>query len=267
MSTEQYFTYLLVFLCGLSIGSFLNVLVYRLPRSLSLVKPPSSCPACGKRLGALELIPLLGYLALRGRCLQCSVSISPRYPLVELATALLFVAVYKAFGFTLAGLGYLLLLTLLLAVSLIDLDHRLIPNTLVGAGLISGLLLQLPALFKLWFDLPARLTPDRPIFDALAGLALGGGVLLIIILVSRGGMGAGDMKLMLLIGFFVGLRGTAVVMMVGFTLGAVTGLLLIAARRLTRKDALPFGPFLAIATLIQIFWGPLLWNWYINLLH
>lgn len=267
MTTELYFAYLIVFIFGLCIGSFLNVLVYRLPRGLSLSKPLSSCPACGKRLGALELIPLLGYLALKGRCLKCRVLISPRYPLVELATALLFIAVYSAFGFTLTGFGYLLLLTLLLAVSLIDLDHRLIPNTLVGAGLIAGLLLQLPALFKLWFVLPAWLTPNRPILDALAGLAVGGGLLLIIILVSRGGMGAGDLKLMLLIGFFVGLRGTAVVMMLGFTLGAVTGLLLIGAGRLTRKDALPFGPFLSLAALIQIFWGPQLWDWYINLLR
>lgn len=267
MSLEQYFAYLFVFLFGLSIGSFVNVLVYRLPRRISLVKPPSSCPSCGKRLGVLELIPLLGYLALRGRCLQCRVPISPRYPLVELGTALLFAAVYSAFGFTLAGLGYLLLLTLLLTISLIDLDHRLIPNTLVGAGLIAGLLLQLPALFKLWFDLPAWLMPARPILDTLAGLALGGGLLLLIILFSRGGMGAGDMKLMALIGFYVGLRGTALVMMFGFTLGAVTGLLLMVSRRLTRKDAVPFGPFLSLAALIQIFWGPLLWDWYINLLR
>jgi leader peptidase (prepilin peptidase) / N-methyltransferase len=267
MSTEQYFGCVMIFLLGLSIGSFLNVLVYRLPRRLSLVKPPSSCPSCGHRLGALELIPLLGYLALKGRCLKCGVSISPRYPLVELATALIFAAVYSAFGLTLAGLGYMLLLALLLAVSLIDLEHRLIPNTLVAAGLIAGAILQLPALFSLWFDLPARLIPARPLTDALAGLALGGGLLLIIILASRGGMGAGDMKLMALIGFFVGLRGTAVVMMLGFTLGAVTGLLLILARRLNRKDAVPFGPFLSLAALIEIFYGPMLWDWYINLLR
>ncbi len=267
MSMEQYFTYLIVFLFGLSIGSFLNVLVYRLPRSLSLVKPPSSCPSCGRRLGPMELIPLLGYLALKGRCLKCRAAISPRYPLVELAAALLFTAVYSSFGFTLEGFGYLILLVLLQAISLIDLDHRLIPNTLVGAGLIAGLILQLPAILALWFHIPAWLIPVRPITDALAGLALGGGLLLVIILVSRGGMGAGDMKLMLLIGFYVGLRGTAVVMMLGFTLGALTGLLLIILRRLTRKDALPFGPFLSLAALIEIFWGPLLWNWYINLLR
>ncbi len=267
MSTEQYFFYMIVFLCGLSVGSFLNVLIYRLPRGLSLVRPPSRCPSCGRRLGVLELIPVLGYLFIKGRCLQCRQPVSPRYPLVELATACLFTAVYHRFGFSLAGLGYLLLLSLLLAVALIDLDHRIIPNSLVLAGLIAGLILQLPAAGARWFDLPSRLAPAIPLTDALAGLTLGGGLLLIIILVSRGGMGAGDMKLMAMIGFYVGLRGTAVVMMLGFMLGAITGLVLIAARRLTRKDAVPFGPFLSLAALIEIFWGPLLWDWYINLLR
>ena len=200
MSTAPYFFYLIVFLCGLSVGSFLNVLIYRLPRRLSLVRPPSRCPSCGRRLGVLELIPVLGYLFLKGRCLQCRQPISPRYPLVELATACLFTAVYHSFGFSLAGLGYLLLLSLLLAVALIDLEHRIIPNSLVLAGLVAGLILQLPSAGARWFDLPPRLAPALPLTDALAGLALGG-LLLIIILVSRGGMGAGDMKLMAMIGF------------------------------------------------------------------
>ncbi|MEW5785663.1 MAG: A24 family peptidase [Bacillota bacterium] len=267
MPADHFFFNLIVFLSGLCFGSFLNVVVYRLPRRLSLWKPPSSCPSCGRRLGPLELVPLLGYLLLQGRCAHCRSTISPRYPLAELATALLFSYVYLAFGLTLTAGGYMFLLFLLLAISLIDLEHRLIPNSLVSAGLAGGVILQLPAMAANWLTVPARLMPERLWLDAVFGLLLGGGVMLIIFLVSRGGMGAGDMKLMALIGFFVGLRGTAVVMMLGFTAGALTGLLLIALGRLTRKDALPFGPFLSLAVLVELFWGELIWNWYIHLLR
>jgi len=267
MPTAHFLSCFLIFLLGLSVGSFINVLAYRLPRRISLVKPPSSCRSCGRGLGAPELIPVLGYLALRGRCLKCGAPISVRYPLVELATAILFVTLYNIFGLTMSLAAHLLLAVVLLAVSLIDLDQKIIPDTLVGIGLGGGLIFQLPGLFGLWTELPAWLTPFRPLADALSGLVLGGGLLLIIILVSRGGMGAGDMKLMALIGFYTGLRGTAVVMMLGFTMGALVGLILIAARRLTRKDALPFGPFLSAAALIEIFWGSFIWSWYINLLR
>ncbi|MBS3948087.1 MAG: prepilin peptidase [Dethiobacter sp.] len=267
MSTEHFLSCFLFFLFGLCVGSFINVLAYRLPRRISLVKPPSSCRSCRRRLSAPELIPVLGYLALQGRCLKCGAPISLRYPLVELATAMLFMILYTIFGLTISLAAHLLLAVLLLAISLIDLDQRIIPNTLVGIGLGGGLLFQLPGLIVLWTDLPGWTAPFRPFTDALSGLLLGGGLLLIIILVSRGGMGAGDMKLMALIGFYVGLRGTAVVMMLGFTMGALVGLILIAARRLTRKDALPFGPFLSAAALIEIFWGSFIWSWYVNLLR
>ena len=266
MSAPQWFIYLVLGLSGLCFGSFLNVVVYRLPRRLSLQKPPSSCPRCGKRLGAIELIPLAGYLLLRGRCRHCGAAISPRYPLVELTTALLFMAVYTRFGFTLTALAYLFLLYLLLGIALIDLEHHLVPNILVTVGLLGGVILQLPALAVRWWPLPAALLPERAWTDALAGLLLGGGLMLVIFLVSRGGMGAGDLKLMALIGFFTGLRGTAIVMMLGFLVGALTGLLLMAMDRLKRKEAVPFAPFLALAALVNIFWGEQLWDWYINLL-
>ncbi len=261
------FLHVIFFVVGLCFGSFLNVLVYRLPNKISIVTPASSCPACKTELGAAELVPLVGYLFLRGRCRHCGVKISARYPLVELATGLLFVLAYSYFGLTLNTFFYLVLLFLLLAVSLIDLEHRIVPNTIVAAGLVAGILFYIPALAGLWLELPGPLILDRPFFDAGAGFLLGGAIMLAILLISRGGMGAGDMKLMALIGFYLGLRGAALVMLLGFFLGAVVGVTLIAFGVLTRKDALPFAPYLSLAALIHVFWGSSIIDWYLNLLN
>ena len=261
------FFYIVSFLFGLCFGSFLNVLVYRLPRKISIAQPPSSCPSCKNTLGAIELIPLAGYFILRGRCRHCGTKISPRYPAVELATGALFLLVFINFGLTVNAFFYLTLLFLLLAITLIDLEHRIVPNTLVAAGLITGLLFYIPVAANIWFDLPSRLVVDRILIDAAAGLLLGGSIMLLIFLISRGGMGAGDLKLMAMIGFYVGLRGTAVVLLLSFFIGALVGLAFIAAGRLTRKDALPFAPYLSIATLVQVLWGEEIWSWYTNLLN
>jgi leader peptidase (prepilin peptidase) / N-methyltransferase len=257
---------LILFAFGLCFGSFLNVIVYRLPHKLSIVTPPSSCPACKTRLSFFDLIPLLSYLWLKGKCRYCSASISIRYPLVELLTGLLFVAVFYRFGFSATGLFYLVLLYLLLAVTLIDLEHRIVPNPLVAAGLITGLIFYLPVLLSLVTEIPPWILIDRLPLDGLLGFLIGGGLLLIIILVSRGGMGAGDMKLMAMIGLFVGLRGVAVVLLAAFIFGALVGIAMMLLGQATRKSALPFAPYLALATVVEVFWGEAIWNWYINLI-
>ncbi len=266
---DQYnlFIYIIIFLVGLCFGSFLNVIVYRLPGKISLVQPPSSCPVCKNTLGIVELIPLLGYLILRGRCRHCGVKISPRYPLVELGTGILFFLVFFYFGLTVNALFYLILLFLLLSIALIDLEHRIVPNTLVAAGLAAGFLFYIPAAAALWFNLPSWMVVERTIIDAATGFLAGGAVMLLIFIVSRGDMGAGDLKLMVMIGLYVGLRGTAVVLLLSFFLGALVGLTFMAIGKLTRKDALPFAPYLSIATLIQVLWGEPIWSWYINFLH
>jgi leader peptidase (prepilin peptidase) / N-methyltransferase len=254
------------FAFGLCFGSFLNVIVYRLPLKLSIVAPPSSCPACKTRLGFFELIPLLGFFLLRGRCRHCGVKISVRYPLVELFTAILFVTVFCRFGFTFHALFYLVLLYILFAVTLIDFEHRIVPNSLVAAGTICAIIFHLPAIVNYFAYIPGNLLLTISPLDAVAGMALGAGLMLIIILVSRGGMGAGDLKLLGMIGLFVGLRGVAVVMLAGFIFGALVGIFLMITGRATRKDALPFAPYLALATVVEVFWGEALWSWYINLL-
>lgn len=266
LNLDQLFIYFFIFLIGLCFGSFLNVIIYRLPRCLSLVQPSSHCPYCDQRLGFADLIPLFGYLVLRGRCHYCGAKISLRYPLVELATGLLFLLVFSYFSLSLNFIFYLTLLYLLLGIALIDLEHRIVPNRVIAAGLIAGLLCYLPQLVALWLSVPTWMIVRQGLVDALAGMLLGAGIMLVIFIVSRGGMGAGDIKLMAMIGFYVGLHGTAVVLLLAFIFGSIVGLTFMALGKLTRKDALPFAPFLALAALVEVLWGTQIWNWYVRLL-
>jgi leader peptidase (prepilin peptidase) / N-methyltransferase len=261
------FNSIIFFLIGLCFGSFLNVIVYRLPQGLSLVKPPSQCPSCHFRLGFIDLIPVIGYLLLRGRCRKCRVKISLRYPLVELATGLLFLLLFYRFGLSADYFFYLTLLFTLLAISLIDLDYRIVPNGLVAFGLIAGLIFYLIKLSDLYINLPSCLLVDRNLADAFWGFLLGGGIILAIFLISRGGMGAGDVKLMAMIGLYAGLQGTIVTLFLGFIFGALVGIIYMILGKLTRKDALPFAPFLSLGALVTVLWGTQIWNWYTNLLR
>lgn len=244
---------LILFVLGLVTGSFINVVIYRFPRGKSLISPPSRCPTCDHRLGPAELIPLVSYLALRGKCRHCSTRISPRYISVEVATGLLFVTVPAFKAFTFESMGFLFLLCLLLAISFIDIDFRRIPNVMLGVGLGVGIILKL-------IDPAARTLQAWG--DAGLGMLVGGGVMMIIYIAGRGGIGAGDLKLMIMIGFFVGMPGVIKVMMIGFIIGAAYGLIMILTRRLTRKSMIPFGPFLSIGALIEIFFGEMIMSWF-----
>ena len=265
MDLFNIFFYLVIFLTGLCFGSFLNVLIYRIPRKLSVVSPPSACPVCSERLRAGELVPLFAFLVLRGKCRHCGAKISFRYPLIELFNGLLFTIVLYYFGLNVTALFYLALLYILAGIALIDLEHRLIPNSLVIAGIIMAAIIQVPAFLQTWFRVNPLLLTGRDPADSLFGFLAGGAVLLVVFLVSRGGMGAGDVKLIAMIGLYAGLRATAAVLLLAFLFGALTGLALIAAGKLTRKDALPFAPFLSLAAYIEVFCGNQIWNWYINL--
>lgn len=262
---EQVLTATFIFVTGLCFGSFANVIIYRLPRKQSIARPPSSCPFCGKRLGFWELVPLLGYLLIRGRCRGCRAGVSVRYPAVELLTGSIFVLVYTRFSLALDFFVYATLLFLLLVIAVIDLEHRIVPNSLVAAGLIAGVIYFTPGILNYFTAVhPLLLSSQNPV-DALSGFLLGTTIMLVIFLVSRGGMGAGDIKLMALIGLFVGLRGTALVLMIGFLLGAITGIFFLVTGKLSRKDALPFAPFLALGALVQVMAGEQIWEWYTNI--
>jgi leader peptidase (prepilin peptidase) / N-methyltransferase len=231
-------------LVGLVVGSYLNVVVHRLPRGLSTVRPRSACPACGAPIRALDNIPVLSYLLLGGRCRSCGARISPRYPLVEAATSGLFVTCVWIFGWRPQAAVAALFCSLLLALALIDLEHMLLPDRLTFPGIGAGLLLQ-P-----WID-------GVTLLDAVLGMLIGAGLLILLInlwywLRDQEGMGLGDVNLLALIGAFLGWKGVLVALFVGALAGALVGLTMVAGRRLGMTSKLPFGTFLALGALAAL---------------
>ncbi len=251
---------MLVAICavfGLLIGSFLNVVVWRVPRGESIVRPGSHCPSCDAAIGPLENVPVASWLALRGRCKHCGTRISVRYPLVELLNAALWVGMALHFGAAAELPAYLALAAGLLALALIDLDTFLLPNkVLYPTGFIVGaLLLGAAVVDGSWNDLARA---------GLGGLAAFV-VFLIIHLISPRGMGFGDVRLSFVLGMALGWLSWGHVylgLFLGFVLGAVIGVVLIATGLRTRKDHVPFGPFLVAGTFIAIFAGTQLLDLY-----
>ena len=244
---------IMAFILGTILGSFLNVVIYRLPRGLSLVRPGSRCPHCGTPIRPQDNIPLVSFLVLRGRCRACRAPIGWRYPLVEASSGGLLAGLWLRFAPWGAWipLGAAALLSLMLvAVFFIDLDHQIVPNAITYPGLIAGLLLAIPQ---------GRLVPS-------AFAAAGAGALFLMIAVaSRGGMGGGDIKLAAMMGAFLGWPQTAVALLVAFVIGATAGVLLIAAKRRSRKDPIPFGPSLAAGGVIAVFAGGTILRWYLGI--
>ena len=229
-----------IFLLGLVLGSFYNVVIYRLPRKLSLVKPGSSCPKCGHRLGIGELVPVLSFLWQKGACKKCGEKIALRYPLVELTTGLGFLAVYwhsSSLGQLLVGLVFL---SLLLLLALIDLEHKLLPNILTIPGLVLGLIF---ALFG-W---------TSSFWLSVLGAGVGFLLMFAIALISRGGMGMGDVKFMAMIGAFLGWKSVFYVLFGASLLGSMGGILYLYLTKQDRKTPIPFGPSMAVAALIAYF--------------
>jgi leader peptidase (prepilin peptidase) / N-methyltransferase len=247
------FSLLSVFLFGLIIGSFCNVVVYRLPRGKSIVLPGSQCRTCGKAISPKDNIPLISYFILRGRCRFCKDRISFRYPAVEFVVGLLFILIWLKFGFGITFIVYTMLASTLLVVALIDYDHKIIPNIITLPGMIVGLGLSTWAL------------PITPL-DSFAALLLGGGLFYLIAFFFKGGMGGGDIKLIAMIGSFLGWQGTLFTIFSGALLGSLVGMTLMLLGRKGRKDKVPFGPFLSCGSILFILSGKDLINWYLNLL-
>ncbi len=242
---------------GLLIGSFLNVVIWRVPRGESIVSPGSHCPGCHAELSPLENIPVLAWIALRGKCRHCHTRISVRYPLVELATAALWVGLAQRFGQHWEVLAFLALGAGLVALSMIDLDHFLLPNrVLYPTGIMVGVLLLLPAAIDGEWSAYLR--------AALGGTAAFA-VFFLIHFISPRGMGFGDVRLSFVLGVALGWLSWGHIFLglfLGFLLGAVVGTFLIATRLRTRKQPVPFGPFMAAGALIAIFAGAQLLDLY-----
>jgi leader peptidase (prepilin peptidase) / N-methyltransferase len=237
---------------GAAIGSFLNVVAYRLPRRESLIHPPSRCPGCDTPIRPYDNIPVLGWLLLRGRCRKCEMRISPRYPVVEALTAILAVAVvlvrHGAHDLTLG----LTLVVVLVPVALIDLDHRIIPNRITGPAALLAVIIGL-------VTRPAGV-PEQ----LIAGAAAGGFLLFFALLYPRG-MGMGDVKLAAVLGLFLG-RSVGVAILVGLLAGSLAGVAVMARLGVEkgRKTAVPFGPFLALGGVVALLVGPQIVHWYVH---
>jgi leader peptidase (prepilin peptidase)/N-methyltransferase len=247
---------LFVGVLGAIIGSFLNVCIYRLPRERSIVRPGSACPRCGRPLSWRDNIPVISYLVLRGRCRGCRGAISMRYPLVELLTASMFVAAWLAYGPTALFASRVVFGSALIALFAIDLEHHLLPNPITLGGIAAGLAFSL-------FTAPGWKS-------ALAGTLIGGGVLFVIAeayyrLRHEEGLGMGDVKMLGMIGAFLGWKLTLVALMMASVAGSLVGLGVIVTRRGSLKYALPFGSFLALGAGLAIAVGPSVLKWYLGL--
>jgi leader peptidase (prepilin peptidase)/N-methyltransferase len=239
-------------LFGLVVGSFLNVVIHRVPRRESVVWPTSRCPHCGEPIRPRDNVPLVSYLLLRGRCRNCKVPISARYPAVEATTGLLFGATAYEFGVNLALLPALVFISALISLAVIDLEHRLLPNVIVGPAALAGLVLSILADPAGWWTYPLS---ALAVAVALLGLAL----------VYPSGMGMGDVKMGGMLGTFLG-PYAALAVFLGALLGAVAGGLLMAAGKMQRRSALPFGLFMALGGVISLFVGPQFWELYVDLI-
>jgi leader peptidase (prepilin peptidase)/N-methyltransferase len=250
----------LVLVCGLfglAIGSFLNVVIWRVPRKLSVVRPPSHCPQCETPIRPVDNVPVLSWLVLRGKCRHCGNPIPVRYPLVEAGGGVLFAAVAARFGSDWALPAYLVLTAALLAISIIDLEHFIVPDRITAPLTVSALAL-------LGLAAAADGNGWRYGRTILGGLAFFAFLLLLNILYPRG-MGMGDVKLSFSLGLYLGWLGWGQVFLGGFLaflLGALIGVGLIAAGLKSRKDFVPFGPFLALGTFLTILWGDPILRWY-----
>ncbi len=245
---------------GMAIASFLNVCTDRLPRNESLLFPASHCDSCHHRLSAKELIPVLSYLWLRGRCRYCQASIPRRILWVEIGTGALFGLTYWRYELSSELAIALLYICLFIVILVIDLEHRLVLNKLVFPAIAVALLIS--AFFSI-FSVQSEIVPK--IGDAAIGGGIGLGLFLLVAIVSRGGMGWGDVKLAALIGLVTGFRLVFVALLMGIILGGVVAVLLLALKIKGRKEAIPFAPFLSLATIATLLWGNDILNWYLDL--
>lgn len=243
---------LFFFFFGLIIGSFLNVCTVRIPAGESIVSPPSHCPQCKEVLPPWDLVPVVSYLHLRGRCRYCGEPISIRYPLIELFTGLIFFIIYFFTGWQTILLPRLVLASILITLAVIDLDTYRLPNPIVFTGMVAGIV----------FSIFTR-HPTLP--GALLGFLAGGVPLYLIAVVSKGGMGGGDMKLGAMIGLYLGWQNVLLALFLASLTASVMGIVLMAAGRIRRRDPFPFGPFLAVGTFLVMFWGEALTNWYLSI--
>jgi len=249
--------YIISIIFGALVGSFLNVCIFRLPKEESIIWPGSHCPHCKNAIKFYDNIPVVSYFLLRGRCRYCKGSISLQYPLVEGITALSSLFLIIRFGPSLSYLFYFAFVAALIVITMIDLYHQIIPDAISLPGIGVGLLASL-------------LIPQITFFNSLIGILLGGGSLFIVAtfyqwLFKREGMGGGDIKLLAMIGAFLGWKAVLFTILLSSLIGSVTGILMMVIKGKDFKYAIPFGPFLSLGAVISLFYGEEIVRWYLYL--
>jgi len=244
--------YIIFIILGLIIGSFLNVLIYRLPKNISIIKPSSFCPICNSKIKFYDNIPLISYIILKGKCRNCKNKINIRYPIVEALTAFLYALSYYFFKVSFNLLLALILITALIVISFIDIEHGLIPNIIVLPLTLIGLLINILLMPKRWWIILS--------FSFGAFLFM-----LIISLIYPKGMGMGDVKLSLMAGAFL-VQKILPGLFIGFLAGSIFGLIMILIKKRKLKQTIPFGPFISFGCIIALFFGDKIINWYIGYL-
>lgn len=245
------------FIFGAVVGSFLNVCICRLPADESVVSPPSHCPHCQYRIRWFDNIPIVSYVLLKGRCRGCQARISLQYPLVELLNGLLCLALFTRFGLTLAFGVLFLFCSALVVITFIDLEHQIIPDEISLPGIVVGFLLSFVISGHGWLN-------------SLLGILLGGGSLLLVAytyqrLTGKEGMGGGDIKLLAMMGAFLGWKSIPFIIFASSLVGSFVGITLMLVQKKDSKLAIPFGPYLAFGALLYIFFGRQLISWYLTL--
>lgn len=246
-----------VFFISLCIGSFLNVVIHRLPIGESVVFPRSRCPSCRGVIPWFWNIPLISYILLRGKCANCKVGISLRYPAVELLTALLFTYCASQQPYFWAWPFHFFFLGALIACAFIDLDHWILPDKITLPGIVVGLLSSL-------------VIPEHTVIAAVLGTLFGGGVLYLVAwaylaMSGKEGLGGGDIKFLAMVGAFLGVQGALITLVFGSLVGSVLGIFLMVAKGKKGGTAIPFGPFLAAGALLAFFFGEQVWQWYFGM--
>jgi len=249
--------YIFAFMFGAAVGSFLNVCICRLPKGESIVFPPSHCTHCDYTIRYYDNIPIVSYLLLGGKCRSCGEPISIQYPVVELLNGLLTLLLFMKFGPTPTFAVLFLLCTALVVITFIDLEHQIIPDVISLPGIVVG--------FACSFVLPWLSWSD-----SLIGILLGGGSLLIVaygyqFLTGKDGMGGGDIKLLAMLGAFLGWRSVLFIIFAASLVGSIIGVSVMLAKGKDGKLAIPFGPFLAAGAVLYIFYGRQIITWYLSL--
>ncbi|MCI6459280.1 MAG: prepilin peptidase [Clostridium sp.] len=255
----EIFIKIYVFIIGMIFGSFFNVCIFRIPEKQSVSNPPSHCPNCNTRLKPKDLVPVLSYLVSGRKCRYCKKEISSRYALVELLTGILFLLVYNRYLIDIATINYLVLISLLIIITFIDIDHYIIPDELVIIG----------SIFAIIFNLIFKVITIKE--SLLGALVCGGGILILVyiieFIVKKEVMGGGDIKLFAMIGLFFGVKNSLLVALLSVYVGAAFGIITIVYSKIKKQEynsMIPYGPFISVATLIVMLYGNEIVNWYLN---